>query len=171
MGVDELIARAAIHDVVLRYCRGIDRLDRDLVRSCYHADATDEHGSFSGGVEAYLDWVFRLVPKYDATQHLVANHLAEFGAGGAAAGVAVAETYGVSVHVTAGGPPTRNLIVGFRFVDRFEDRGDGWRIAARYATTEWTRAPDPATHWPTPEHLRTGRRDRNDVLYTLLADL
>lgn len=171
MGVDELLARAEIHDVVLRYCRGIDRLDRELVRSCYHDDATDEHGSFNGGVEEYLEWVFRLVPKYDASQHLVANQLVEFREGRAASGAAVVETYGVSVHVTAGGPPARNLVVGFRYVDRFEDRGDGWRIAARYATTEWTRSPDPATHWPTPEHLRRGTRDRSDILYTLLADL
>ncbi|WP_221890845.1 nuclear transport factor 2 family protein [Microbispora sp. KK1-11] len=30
-----------IHEVVLRYCRGVDRLDMDLVRSAYHPDAID----------------------------------------------------------------------------------------------------------------------------------
>ncbi|MEI6002085.1 hypothetical protein H3V53_34635 [Paraburkholderia bengalensis] len=32
-----------------RYCRGIDRIDWDLVRTCYHPDAFDEHGSSGGG--------------------------------------------------------------------------------------------------------------------------
>ena len=118
--MDAVIQRMAIHDVVLRYCRGIDRMDQELVRSCYHADATDEHGSFAGTVDEYLVWVFRLLAKYDSTQHLLANHLVDFGGGSPASGVAVSESYGVSVHQTADGGPSRNLAVGFRFVDRFD---------------------------------------------------
>lgn len=49
--------RQEIHDVVLRYCRGIDRLDFGLVRSAYHADAVDHHTGFDGSVEEYLAWV------------------------------------------------------------------------------------------------------------------
>jgi len=169
--VEDLIARAAIHDVVLRYCRGIDRLDAAAVRSCYHPGATDEHGSFAGDVDQYVAWVFELLAKYDATQHFVANHLVDFAGGSSAAGVAVAESYGVSIHVTADGPPKRNLVVGFRYVDRFERRDGEWRIARRVATTEWTRSLDPAGAWPTPAHLRRGERGGTDVLYTFLADL
>ena len=39
-----LIDEAAIKKVHLRYCRGIDRMDWDLIRSCYHPDAIDDHG-------------------------------------------------------------------------------------------------------------------------------
>ena len=169
--MDALLHRVAIHDVVLRYCRGIDRLDADLVRSCYHPDATDEHGSFAGTVDEYLTWVFALLAKYDSTQHLLANHLVDFGGGSPSSGVAVSESYGVSVHQTAGGPPAKNLVVGFRFVDRLEQRDGEWRIAARAATTEWTRVLAPEGAWPVPAHLRRGQRDRSDVLYTFLADL
>jgi len=169
--IDAIVHRTAIHDVVLRYCRGVDRMDADLVRSCYHPDATDEHGSFAGTVDEYLTWVFRLLSSYDSTQHLLANHLVEFADGTPESGVAVSESYGVAVHQTANGPASKNLVVGFRFVDRFERRDGEWRIAARAATTEWTRALDPAGAWPTPAHLRTGQRDRTDVLYTFLADL
>ena len=116
MTLDDLLARAEIHDVVLRYCRGIDRLDPDLVRSCYHPGATDEHGSFTGDVEAYVAWAFGLLGKYDATQHLVANHLVDFPEGGAGAGRAVAETAGVAVHVTAGGSPARAPAVRARII-------------------------------------------------------
>jgi hypothetical protein len=169
--VEALVHRMAIYDVVARYCRGIDRMDAELVRSCYHPDATDEHGSFHGTVDEYLAWVFRLLGTYDSTQHLIANHLVDFAGNTPASGVAVSETYGVSVHQTAGGSLAKNLVVGFRFVDRFEYRDGRWLIAARAATTEWTRALDPAKAWPTPDHLRRGERGPSDVLVAFLAAL
>ena len=72
-----LLDERAIRNVVLRYCRGVDRLDEDLVRSCYHPDASDEHGSFSGDVEAYIEWSFGLLRDYDATMHFIGNQLVE----------------------------------------------------------------------------------------------
>ncbi len=52
-----LLARQEIHDVVLRYCRGVDRLDLDLVRDCYHPGALDHHTGFDGTVAEYVPWV------------------------------------------------------------------------------------------------------------------
>ncbi len=31
-----------IHDVIMRFSRGIDRCDEALLRSCFHPDATDD---------------------------------------------------------------------------------------------------------------------------------
>ena len=76
--LDRLVAEAEIRRVVARYCRGIDRMDLDLVRSCYHHDARDEHGSFSGPVDEYIEWVAGLLSKYDATMHFIGNQLVEF---------------------------------------------------------------------------------------------
>ncbi|MFM8863148.1 MAG: nuclear transport factor 2 family protein, partial [Acidimicrobiia bacterium] len=56
--------RLAIADLMALYCRGIDRLDRDLVRSCFHPDATDTHGSFHGTIDEFLDWAFGLLGRY-----------------------------------------------------------------------------------------------------------
>jgi hypothetical protein len=39
MKLEELSARAEIHDALLRYCRGLDRVDMDLVRGAFHPDA------------------------------------------------------------------------------------------------------------------------------------
>ncbi len=38
----------AIRQAALRYCRGVDRLDAELMFSAYHDDATDDHGVFVG---------------------------------------------------------------------------------------------------------------------------
>ncbi len=164
--LDELLARREIEDVVLRYCRGIDRMDRELVRSCYHDGATDEHGSFSGDADAFIDWAFRLLARYSVTMHCVANVLVELR--GAAA---VSESYGVAFHRSDDPRPELNLVTGFRFVDRFERRDGAWRIARRVATTEWSRVDERGSWWPLGEGLRRGQRDRGDVLYALLEEL
>ena len=162
-----LLAKREIEEVVLRYCRGIDRMDRELVRSCYHVDATDEHGSWSGGVEAFLEWVWKLLARYESTMHFVGNVLVEL-----AGDAAVAESYGVAWHRSPDPRPEWNLVTGFRYLDRFERRGDSaWKIARRVAVTEWSRADDPKDRWVPPPGLRVGRRDRGDALYELLEGL
>ena len=42
--VQELIDRQRIYECLLRYTRGMDRLDRELVLSAYHDDAVEDHG-------------------------------------------------------------------------------------------------------------------------------
>ncbi|NUU20962.1 MAG: nuclear transport factor 2 family protein [Streptomycetaceae bacterium] len=156
-----LLDKQAIHEVVLRYCRGVDRMDLDLVRDCYHPDATDDHGSFSGGVDEFVGWIGRLLPRYTMTMHVVANHLVEF----AGPDLARAETYGVAYHRSASPDPRGNLSTGFRYIDDFARRGGAWRIARRVATTEWVRVDDHAGQWPIPAGMLTGRRDRTDAVY------
>ena len=158
-----LLDERAIRNVVLRYCRGVDRMDRELVRSCYHADATDEHGSFTGQVDEFLEWVFRVLARYEVTMHFVGNLLVEFVPG--EPDVARCETYGIAFHRSAGEDPRGNLATGFRYVDRFERRDGEWRIARRVAITEWSRVDDREHWWPIPDGMRTGSRDRTDAVY------
>ena len=35
-------------ELVARLAKGIDRCDADMVRDCFHPDATDDHGAFKG---------------------------------------------------------------------------------------------------------------------------
>ena len=55
MDLETLLAKQEIGDVIYRYARGIDRLDFDLVRSCYHPDAVDDHGAFKGNVDEFIE--------------------------------------------------------------------------------------------------------------------
>ena len=161
--VQALLDQRAIRDVVLRYCRGIDRLDLELVRDCYHPDATDDHGGFVGTRDEYVEWVGGVLMRYTGTMHVVANQLVEL-----AGDHARSETYGVAYH--HGDPPTDprcNFTTGFRYVDRFERRDGAWRIEARVAVREWT-------HTVTAEQQvivaperdgRRGQRNRTDAVY------
>lgn len=160
----EVIAKREIHDVILRYCRGVDRLDRQLLRSCYHADATDEHGSFTGTADEFVEWCFRVASRYSMAMHFIGNVLIEIEGDDSAR----AETYGTSYHRTDGAGPEGNLTVGFRYVDRFERREDRlWKIARRICTTEWVRVDDTPNQWPIPEGMRRGQRDRTDAIYEI----
>src|SRR5436190_257230 len=146
--LEGLVSERAIRQVLLRYCRGIDRMDQELVRSCYHHDAVDDHGSFRGSPDEYVAWAWRLLGRYDTTMHFLGNMLVEFD--GDDVHTARAETYGIAFHRSADPDPRRNLIIGFRYVDRFERRpvdagGDPqWRIARRVCTTEWVQVDGPA---------------------------
>ena len=55
MDLETLIAKQEITDVVYAYARGIDRLDFELVRSCYPPDAYDDHGAFKGNVDDFIE--------------------------------------------------------------------------------------------------------------------
>jgi ketosteroid isomerase-like protein len=171
-GLDDLLAEHEIRQVLARYCRGIDRYDLALVRSCYHDDAVDEHGSFTGGPDEYVAWVGKLLKRYAMTMHVMASSSIE-----RTGDVALVETYGMSFHRS--GPDEAadaklNLMTGFRFVDRFERRdgsGGGWRIAHRVAVTEWSRVDDEPGRWPVPPTLRHGTRDATDPVWWLVPEL
>ena len=167
--VRALVDRQAIADVVARYCRGIDRLDLELVRDCYHPDATDEHGTFTGTRDEYVEWVAGVLTRFTGTMHVVANQLIEFESGGDGdTDTAHCETYGVAYHW---GDPAddhrRNFTTGFRYVDRFARRDDQWRIARRVAVREWTHVvpADQQLVIPPERDGRRGRRDRDDAVY------
>jgi hypothetical protein len=51
-----------------------------------------------------------------------------------------------------------------RYVDRFERRTDGWRIAERHVVVEWVRK-DTAGGWEELPADARGRRDRTDLAY------
>jgi hypothetical protein len=158
-----LVDERAIRVVLLRYCRGVDRMDRALVRSCYHDDAIDDHGTFRGTADEYVEWAFRLLSRYRTTMHFVGNMLIE--PDEADGDRAFAETYGIAMHRSDDPDPRRNLRIGFRYIDRFERRAGEWRIAQRVCTTEWVDIDDPDRWWPVADGITQGRRDRSDPVY------
>jgi hypothetical protein len=44
----EVAAQLTIRETLVRYCRGVDRVDRKMPLSAYHLDAIDDHGSSVG---------------------------------------------------------------------------------------------------------------------------
>ena len=47
--IQEILDKESIRELVYTYCRAADRHDNKLMRSLYHEDAYDDHGSFFKG--------------------------------------------------------------------------------------------------------------------------
>lgn len=157
----ELCDRADILDCLQRYARGIDRLDRELLRSAYHDGAIDDHVGFVGPVDDFIDWAFAYHATQTRHQHYLMNHTADI-----AGDDAHAETYYMFVGTDR--DPAKPLIVsGGRYIDRFERRGR-WAIAARVCLVEWQ---SDATSLLSPElvesldTVQTVARDTSDNSY------
>jgi len=157
---DDLLARQEIADVIYRYARGIDRLDFDLVRSCYHPDAYDDHGSYAGDIDGFVAMCEKFLPRWSATMHFMGNMLIEV-----EGDAARAETYAVAYHHRADENGVgKDDVFGVRYVDRFEKRDGDWKIAYRVVATEWRRV-EPVTKATGRGQVGVwGSRDGNDVI-------
>lgn len=156
-----LIDEAEIRKVHMRYCRGIDRMDWELIRSCYHPDAIDDHGEYVGGVDGFIDYCKAGCPTFVSTTHFTGNQLIEVDGT-----VAWAETYARAYHRVAGtdGQPDKDLVVNTRYVDRFEKRAGEWRIAHRKVVVDTDRVDVVNERWVPESQLRS-RRDATDPSY------
>ena len=156
-----LLDEEAIKKVHLRYCRGVDRMDFDLIRSCYHPDAVDEHGDFVGGVDGFIAYARENLPKFVSTNHCICNQLVEVHGD-----VAFAEHSGIAYHRL---PPDENgiekdWISTIRYIDRFERRSGEWRIARRRCLVDSDRV-DPVGETLIPSGTMAGSRDFSDPSY------
>jgi ketosteroid isomerase-like protein len=126
--VQRLVDEAAIRRVHLDYCRGIDRRDWELVRSCYHPDAIDYHGPFEGGVEAFIEWAVELMDEVAMTMHFVGNQIVDVDGD-----VAWHEAYCLAFHrlKSTDGSPAVDWVVNVRYLDKMERRDGRWKIADR----------------------------------------
>ena len=142
MDLDELVARAEVADVLARYVRGADRGDWDLVRSCYHPDAVDDHGLYRGGVEGLMAFLQDVSGRFTATTHHLGNQLVEVHGDAARA-----ETSCLAWYRTAAGGG-RTVAQGLRYLDRLERRDGRWAISERTVVLDWEHllaaSPEPA---------------------------
>lgn len=133
---DQLAARAEITAALLRYTRGIDRLDAPTIVAAFHPGAVLEgYGLKERDVEVFAPYAVQaLGAAYRATQHRLTNTFIEFDGTDAAA----VETYVVADHFLRGEPATIDTFAG-RYLDRFERRDGRWAIVRRSLRRDWTR--------------------------------
>jgi hypothetical protein len=125
----EMVDRYEIWDLLLRYSRGLDRLDRDMIRSCYHDDAVDDHHIFVGKPDDFIDWAFEYSRDYNQVHHHgLSNHGCEIDGDDAHS-----ETYYTFIGVNLQAP---HLLSMERYIDHFQKRTGEWRIANRVCVIE-----------------------------------
>lgn len=154
--------RQAIQDCLLRYTRGVDRHDLQLMQSAYHRDAIDEHGVAQGDPESFCAWAIGYHAEHQLQHHhIITNSTIELDGD-----TAHAESYYMFWADNRQGSPT--LSFG-RYIDRFEKRAGNWGIAHRVCinqqTTTLSETDMPAEWVKIMKSTGPSSRDRNDISY------
>ncbi len=142
--IRQLLDRDAIRNCLYRYCRGIDRCDRELLKTIFWAHAPVKIGSsFNGTGDDLIEWVLPQLLGLDQTMHMLGNMCIEL-----ESQFARVETYAHCYHRLKGeeGKPF-DVIVAGRYLDRFEKRREEWRICARVMIYDWFREYTDSGDW------------------------
>lgn len=167
--IDTLLARQDIHDVMMRYARGIDRGDAELLLSCYWDDAIEVHGSaYHGPAIPYLKGAAQRVTENGTTmQHFVANVHVEFDG----ADTAWVESYILTFARFAKDGRDWDTLTGARSYDKFVRRNGEWRILHRRAAFDWNHDIPSSQGWclglfdtSNPDMIM-GQKGRHDLSY------
>ena len=150
--VQELADKQALLELVTRYCRAVDRHDEDLLLSCYHPDAFDDHGAQKGTPQEMIAYMRRgpMDPSGPRRQLALTNCLFDV-----QGDVAWGECY-LETRVIVGEQVERGLA---RYADRYERRDGEWRIARRTVILEHAR---PGLRI---DDFEQGARDKTDPTY------
>ena len=159
--LEEMSAKQEIRDLLLTYCRGIDRCEIELVKRAFWEDAYDNHGAFAAPAWQFAaDIIESKLTKTTWTTHSVTNHLVEL-EGERAFSEAIIFAYQKSDE-----SDDIQMLAG-RYVDRWERRGGEWRIAYRNLVHDWSGSlslrPWSLSSVP-PDAFLQGGRQSDDIV-------
>ena len=153
-----LLDKAQIHDTLMRYSRGVDRGDGELVLSCFHPDATLDYGRGPMSAAALAEGITKMTAT--GAMHFIGNEFIEVDGD-----AAYVETYFISYATVTDSGQAATRSRGGRYLDRFERRDGRWKIARRLLVDEWSRVDGVPPGWAPPAG-RVGLRSKDDPVYT-----
>lgn len=135
-----VVDKSEIADITASFCRAIDRVDENLLRSVLHPDATLDFGPgiFQGTGGDYVHWLLSVLQGVKSSHHMTGNMRANIDGD-----VALVETY-FHAHFRLDKPTGReDVFMGGRYLDRMERRPQGpagvWKIVHRKQVLDWVR--------------------------------
>jgi uncharacterized protein YceH (UPF0502 family) len=156
-----LLDRQAIHELLARCCRALDRCDVELLRSAYWDDAVHAGGFARGGTHegahARCESIVRgLQERFETTTHMLANVLVELHGDVARAEARllvygrVAGTrdrveavfgarYAAQQSYDPARPTTHDWIMAGRWLDTLQKRRGEWRMSRHALLHDWNR--------------------------------
>ncbi|MDB4029622.1 nuclear transport factor 2 family protein [Gammaproteobacteria bacterium] len=165
--IQEILDKESIRELVYIYCRAADRHDNELMRSLYHEDAYDDHGSFfKGRAMEFLDLLPEIQKSMGILHHNVTTHNIKL-SGTKAEG----ETYIIAFHQVLTEEGNYDVLIGGRYFDEYEKRNDVWKFSSRAVDADWVYVNDPSqvnlTH-PMIEGADIGSPNKEDPSYQRL---
>jgi hypothetical protein len=159
--LDELLDKQAITEVLYRYCRGCDRADEALLRSCFHPGSLHRHGGFEGTSEGFVTLAMKIITGTRLSKHLLTNVLIEVRGDRARS-----ESHYLAYHrqVDGGTASERDYFTGGRYLDELERRAGAWKIVRRVGLIDFERHETPDPHSAIPAS-QLSQRFPDDELY------
>jgi hypothetical protein len=105
----------------------------EVARACYHPDATDNHGRYSGGIGGLITFFEQLGSTLRCTTHQMGPPWIRF----ADRDIALVETYCIFRRERNDDPPEQAVLQGLRYLDRVDRRDGRWAIARRQVVLDW----------------------------------
>ncbi|MFT4008657.1 nuclear transport factor 2 family protein [Nocardioides sp.] len=164
-----LLDKQEIHELLVRYMRGIDRGDLDLIAGCYLPGATEDHGGlFVGPAADYLASIgANLTHPRALTSHLTTNILIDLDGDSARA-----ESYILAfARVRRPDGVVADTLTCARIVDELARVEDRWGIKHRVLRWDWNHDMDKSETWAfgliagPDSPLRRSEKYPHDVLY------
>jgi len=167
--IDRFKDRHAIYDCLVRFARGLDRQENELLKSAFHDGATISHGMYSGEVSGFADFIgeYRISSGVVQATNRVNQALIEFTSDDSAD----VETYILSFLDTEMDGKFIARTVGGRYLDRFERRHGDWKVASRLYVMDWN-SSSPSTVDVDGSYfgdLAIGRTDRKDQSFEYIS--
>ncbi len=139
--LQEMLDEHALRKLVHGYCRAVDRGDTETLRGMYHPDAVDGHGAFStGSVDDFLGRLAASRKHLRSMQHHITT--VNFAIDGDRA---EGEIYSIATHTFAAKHGETEVIVGGRYLDKYQKRDGTWRFLERTIVTDWAHVHDPSS--------------------------
>lgn len=153
--------RNAITDQIYRYCRAMDRIDRQLGYAVWHEDGTADYGPdiFQGTGRDFVDHVCVQHGQTLGHSHQMSNIIIETDGDKASSESAVTATLRIMR-----GDQLMQITVWSRYVDSWSKRDGRWAIDHRIAINDFDEIREVTPLRPTTR----GSRDRSDPSYTVL---
>lgn len=162
--LQQLLDKEAIRELVNIYCRAADRHDHELMRTLYHEDAIDDHGSFfKGPAMEFIDRLPEIQAPMEILHHNVTTHNIELNGD-----LAEGEVYIIAFHKVRTETGAFDLLIGGRYFDKYAKRGGGWKFLHRAVVADWATVADPSAvnlDHPVLEGSYIGRPGPSDPSY------
>jgi len=165
--IQEILDKESIRELVCTYCRAADRHDNNLMRSLYHEDAYDDHGSFfKGKAMEFIDLLPEIQKSMGILHHNVTTHNIKLN-GDRAEG----ETYIIAFHQVLTEEGNYDVLIGGRYFDEYEKRNSVWKFSSRAVDADWVYVNDPSKVNLTHSMIQgadIGSPNKNDPSYERL---
>lgn len=157
----ELLDKQALHDNLMLYCRAVDRMNAEQIKSTYWPDGTDDHGSFVGSGDGWGDAAVVWKDLNRSVNHHVSNVLSEIDG-------KFAKRESMFMCVVVFKDPAKTVFLGGRYRDLCEKRDGQWKVLRRVCVWDWCEEQLTQAGWKMvgiPQNTNWGRYFPDDPIY------